>query len=93
MTPNDTETRTVTLSGRDVQWLTALVALSTTVLNPNATRAALENNVDTLCELFDSHHYSGAEINALYDMLYNALPITSPIGDFRLRAFSTSLVS
>ena len=81
MTPTpstSTSIQNVPLTTRDVQWLTALDAAISTLINPRATDADVEFNLDAVEHLY-IFHYSRDEALALRDRLHALLPSDTPM--------------
>lgn len=68
----------VPLSVRDLQWLSALDAAISTLINPGATEEQVEFNIDAVEHLYD-FHYSRDEALALRKRLHALLPPETPM--------------
>lgn len=70
--------QTLSVSTRDAQFLAALTALGSVVLNPASTADMLEHNLTAFAVLF-CVHYSGDEANALKQRIVALLPEDGPL--------------
>ena len=68
----------VPMTGRDLQWLSALDAAISTLLHPEATDDELEFNLNAV-EVLYVLHYSRDEALALRDRMHALLPADTPM--------------